>query len=96
MQSEKFRRLEIRGESIRGRPVGYKGSEKFQNGSGVRLQFKRGLTLTVFKESRWVVLFPLKGGGGSQGFLADNPPAPQSALAMLILNHLLMILTGSC
>ena len=56
---------------------------------------QRELTLAVLKESRWVVLFPLKGGEGSKGFLADNPPAPQLALARLIPNHLLMILTSS-
>ena len=57
---------------------------------------KGNLTLTVLKESRWVVLFPLKEGGeGTKGFLVDNPPAPHSALARLIPNHVLMILTGS-
>ena len=57
---------------------------------------KGGLTLAVLKESRWVVLFPLKGSEGSKSFLADNPPPPQSALARLILNHVFVILTSSC
>ena len=47
MQSEKVRSLEIRGESIRGRPVGYKRSENVQNGSGVRLQPSPHLSLTL-------------------------------------------------